>query len=94
MAKPRTVPIYTTPTDAAVAFYQAFEAKDVDAMMSTWAEDEEIICVHPGGTRMVGYEAVRAGWEQIFAGDITDWFNAHHLPLIESHLAAREAANG
>jgi allantoinase len=28
------------------------------------------------------------------AGEITDWFNEHHLPLIESHLAAREAANG
>jgi hypothetical protein len=28
------------------------------------------------------------------AGEITDWFNQHHLPLIESHLAAREAANG
>ena len=50
MAKVRTPPIYTTPTDAALAFYQAFEAKDVDAMMTTWAEDEEIVCVHPGGT--------------------------------------------
>jgi hypothetical protein len=47
MAKVRTPPIYTTPTDAALAFYQAFEAKDVDAMMTTWAEDEEIVCVHP-----------------------------------------------
>ena len=47
----------------------AFEAKDVDAMMATWADDEEIVCVHPGGARMVGYDAVRAGWEQLFAGD-------------------------
>ena len=55
--------------DAALAFYQAFEAKDLDAMMATWAEDEEIVCVHPGGTRLVGYDAVRPGWEQLFAGD-------------------------
>ena len=61
MAKIRTPPIYTTPTDAALAFYQAFEAKDLDAMMATWAEDEEIVCVHPGGTRLVGYDAVRVG---------------------------------
>lgn len=27
-------------------------------------------------------------------GDIADWFNANHRPAIESHLAAREAANG
>ena len=65
MAKVRTPPIYTTPTDAALAFYQAFEAKDVDAMMTTWAEDEEIVCVHPGGTRLVGYDAVRLGWEPL-----------------------------
>jgi ketosteroid isomerase-like protein len=84
MTKPRTVPIYTTPTDAAVAFYQAFEAKDIDAMMSTWAEDEEIICVHPGGTRMVGYDAVRAGWEQIFAGDARLTFRLEEVISIET----------
>ncbi len=71
MAKVRTPPIYTTPADVALAFYQAFEASDIDAMMATWAEDEEIVCVHPGGPRLVGYDAVRTGWEQLFAGDDT-----------------------
>lgn len=28
------------------------------------------------------------------AGEITDWFVAEHLPAIEAHLAAREAASG
>jgi peptidoglycan/xylan/chitin deacetylase (PgdA/CDA1 family) len=28
------------------------------------------------------------------AGEIADWFVAEHLPAIEAHLAAREAANG
>ncbi|MDQ6619343.1 MAG: nuclear transport factor 2 family protein [Pseudomonadota bacterium] len=84
MAKPRAIPIYTTPTDAAAAFYQAFEAKDVEAMMSTWAEDEEIICVHPGGGRMVGYDAVRAAWEQIFAGDARLTFRIEEVISIET----------
>jgi ketosteroid isomerase-like protein len=70
MPKGRTVSIYTTPLDASVAFYQAFEAKDIDAMMSTWADDEEIVCVHPGGQRLVGYDAVRSAWEQLFASEI------------------------
>ena len=69
MAKVRTPPIYTTPQDAATAFYQAFEARDLDAMMATWADDEEIVCVHPGGSRLVGYEAIRNAWEQLFSGD-------------------------
>jgi ketosteroid isomerase-like protein len=69
MPKARTTAIYTSPQDAALAFYQAFEAQDIDAMMATWADDEEIVCVHPGGARVVGYDAVRATWEQIFAGE-------------------------
>ncbi|HET9340415.1 MAG TPA: nuclear transport factor 2 family protein [Casimicrobiaceae bacterium] len=69
MAKVRTPPIYTTPQDAASAFYQAFEQRDLDAMMATWADDEEIVCVHPGGPRLVGYDAIRNAWEQLFAGD-------------------------
>ena len=35
--------------------------------MEVWAEDEEIVCVHPGGERLVGYAAVRAAWAQIMA---------------------------
>jgi ketosteroid isomerase-like protein len=84
MAKPRNLPIYTTPTDAAVAFYQAFEAKDIEAMMSTWAEDEEVVCVHPGGARMIGYDAVRAGWERIFAGEARLSFRLDEVIMIET----------
>jgi ketosteroid isomerase-like protein len=25
--------------------------------------------VHPGGSRLVGYEAIRNAWEQLFSGD-------------------------
>jgi ketosteroid isomerase-like protein len=84
MAKIRTPPIYTTPTDAATAFYQAFEARDLDAMMATWAEDEDIVCVHPGGTRLVGYAAVRQGWEQLFAGDNRLSFRLEQVVVIET----------
>jgi ketosteroid isomerase-like protein len=84
MAKSRTPPIYTTPSDAAVAFYHSFEARDIDAMMATWADDEEIVCVHPGGTRLVGYDAVRSGWEQLFAGDARLKFRIDQIAVIET----------
>lgn len=58
---------YPTPQDAESAFYEALEGSDLDAMMEVWAEDEEIVCVHPGGERLVGYDAVRSGWAQIAA---------------------------
>lgn len=92
MPKVRTPPIYTTPTDAALAFYKAFEAKDLDAMMAAWAEDEEIVCVHPGGTRLVGYDAVRAGWEQLFAGNTRLSFRLDQVILLETVGLAMQSA--
>ena len=59
---------YPTPQDAEVAFYEALEAADAEAMMEVWAEDEEIVCIHPGGPRLSGFVDVRASWVEIFAG--------------------------
>jgi ketosteroid isomerase-like protein len=59
---------YPTPQDAEAAFYEALESGDLDAMMQVWADDEEIVCVHPGGERLSGYERVRDSWSQLFAG--------------------------
>jgi ketosteroid isomerase-like protein len=102
MAKPRNPSIFTSPQDAAAAFYQAFEARDIEAMMATWAEDEEIVCVHPGGPRIVGYDAVRASWEQLFASDVKLTFRLDEPVMIETvglalqsaieHIAATGAA--
>ena len=84
MAKPRTPTIFTSPQDAALAFYQAFEARDIEAMMAAWAEDEDIVCVHPGGPRLAGYDAVRAGWEQLFATDTKLSFKLDDIVVIET----------
>jgi ketosteroid isomerase-like protein len=92
MGKPRTPSIFTSPQDAALAFYQAFESKDVDAMMATWADDEEIICVHPGGPRLVGYDAVRASWERIFSADGKIAFRLAELVVIETVGLAMQSA--
>ena len=92
MGKPRTPSIFTSPQDAALAFYQAFEAKDIDAMMATWAEDEDIVCVHPGGPRLVGYDAVRASWDRIFAGDGRVSFRLEQVVMIETVGLAMQSA--
>src|SRR2546425_11966417 len=92
MAKPRTPTIFTSPQDAALAFYQAFEAKDVDAMMAAWAEDEDIVCVHPGGPRLVGFDAVRLGWEQLFAGDTKLSFRLDEIVVLETVGMAYQSA--
>jgi ketosteroid isomerase-like protein len=75
-----------------LAFYQAFESRDIDAMMAAWAEDEDIVCVHPGGPRLVGYEAVRAGWEQLFASDTKLSFKLVEIVVIETVGLALQSA--
>jgi uncharacterized protein (TIGR02246 family) len=65
---PRRKPeMFPTPADAEAAFYDAFERCDLAAMMAVWAEDDDVVCVHPQGPRLVGFEAVREGWTQVFA---------------------------
>ena len=91
-AKARTLPIYTSPQDVALAFYQAFEGKDLDAMMATWADDEEIVCVHPGGARHVGYEAVRTAFEQLFSGDSKLRFRLDQVVMLETVGLALQSA--
>ena len=61
--------IFPTAQDAENAFYEALESRDLDAMMAVWAEDEEILCVHPLGPRLTGQDQVRESWARIFAGE-------------------------
>ena len=56
---------YPTPQDAEAALYEALETGDLESMMEVWADDEEIVCVHPGGPRISGYEQVRDSWSRI-----------------------------
>ena len=59
--------VFSTPEAAEEAFYRALSKGDLSLMMSVWAEDANIVCVHPGGKRLEGPEAVRASFEQMFA---------------------------
>jgi ketosteroid isomerase-like protein len=59
-------PLFTSPQDAEAAFYDAFEKADLDAMMAVWADEDDIVCIHPGSARLTGVEAVRESWRQIF----------------------------
>ena len=49
--------LYPTPEDAETAFYDAFERGDLAGMMSVWAEADHVVCIHPQGPRLVGFDA-------------------------------------
>jgi len=53
--------------DVELEFYEAMQRGDIDRLMALWSDDDEISCVHPGGTRLVGAAAIRAAFEAMFA---------------------------
>src|SRR3989454_935784 len=67
-ARPMSSKIFPAAQDAENAFYEALERCDLDGMMAVWAEDEDIVCIHPTGPRLTGQDEVRSGWARIFAG--------------------------
>lgn len=63
MNKPST---YASPEDVEQAFYDALIKGNADLMMQLWAEDEETLCVHPTGIRLLGVSQIRDSWHNIF----------------------------
>jgi ketosteroid isomerase-like protein len=52
-------------------FYAALERLDLDAMDALWLHADWVRCTHPGWEVVIGWPAVRASWETVFAN--TQW---------------------
>jgi ketosteroid isomerase-like protein len=48
------------------AFYDAFEAADLDAMSNRWEHSDRVVCTHPGWATLRGWGKVVASWYAIF----------------------------
>lgn len=48
------------------AFYDAFEARDLDAMSSVWERSERAMCTHPGWATLKGWGAVASSFFALF----------------------------
>jgi uncharacterized protein (TIGR02246 family) len=66
-SKPQTAHLMASPGDVEAQFYEALREGDLEKLMCVWADDDEVICVHPGGPRVVGPRAIRAAFEAMFA---------------------------
>ena len=49
------------------AFYDALQNADLEKLMSCWGDEDEIVCIHPGGPRIIGLAAIRSSFEAMFA---------------------------
>lgn len=81
--KARAAALHASPKDAEAQFYEALRDGDLERVMAVWADDDDVVCVHPGGARVVGPQAVRAAFEAIFAsGNIV--VHPHHVKRVQA----------
>ncbi|MCP5425543.1 MAG: nuclear transport factor 2 family protein [Gammaproteobacteria bacterium] len=83
-------PSFTTPKEAEAAFYAAFEATNLEAMMLVWEAGNGIVCVHPLGPPLQGMSQVRASWQQIFANPARLRFQ---ISTLSTHVQGGLAVN-
>jgi len=65
--KPPAAALHGSPDDVEAQFYEALQCGDIAKLMAVWADDDEVVCVHPGGGRLIGPAAIRESFEAIFA---------------------------
>ncbi len=70
---------------ANVAFYRAFEKKDIEAMSAVWSQGTGSLCIHPGRNVLQGWKEIRSSWEIIFRN--TDYME------IETDITVTEIRN-
>ncbi len=92
--KPPPAALMSSPEDTEAQFYEALQQADIDRLMSVWADDDEIACIHPGGPRVIGAAAIRSSFEAIFANGSIPVVpeQVHRLQALGSavhHLAER-----
>ncbi len=71
---------FDSPEAIEQAFYDALEQADLDGLMALWSDDDEIVYIPPGGTRLIGHHAIRAAWRETFAN------GAVHVRPTQTHV--------
>ena len=66
-AKKQAASVGGSADEIEASFYEALQMGDIEKLMACWADEDEIVCVHPGGPRLVGLGAIRSAFDAIFA---------------------------
>jgi len=77
-------PLFDSAELAEMAFYRAFEANDLAAMMAVWDDAEDIVCIHPMGPALSGRGAVIDSWREILSGGVAMRFS---LEKVQTYTA-------
>lgn len=66
-AKQQAATVGGSADDVEAAFYDALQTGDIEKLMACWADEDEIVCVHPGGPRVIGPGAIRSAFDTLFS---------------------------
>lgn len=67
-------------------YYEAFEAKNLDAMSDLWERSDRAVCTHPGWATLEGWGAVAASFYALFQ-------NGHQIQFVLTRERAFVAAD-
>ena len=56
-------------------FYQAFELGDMEALTDVWGHGQNVKCIHPGWSLLVGWNEVKQSWQNIFESGVSMKFS-------------------
>jgi len=57
---------FKTPEEAEIAFYKSIERADLQQLDAVWSSENNVVCVHPGATRIEGRKAVMDSFADLF----------------------------
>lgn len=67
LRRPPAAALHDSPDEVEAQFYEALQQGDLARLMAVWLDDDEAVCVHPAGARVIGTAAIGASFEAIFA---------------------------
>ncbi len=88
MNTPRTpVMALSSPDEAEQQFYESMQHADLDRFMTVWSDEDDLVCVHPGGPRLIGVGVIRESFAGIFAKGPLD-VHPEKIRRVDSHFSA------
>ncbi len=86
-APPKPAAIGGSADETEASFYEALQSGDIERLMACWADEDDVVCIHPGSPRLVGLGAVRAAFEMVLSHGAVR-IQAESLRKIESMTSA------
>lgn len=87
-ARQQAATLGVTPDEVEASFYEALQSADIEKLMACWADEDDIVCIHPGGPRVVGAQSIRAAFDAIFGHEGSIQVKAESIRRITSMASA------